>query len=202
MSGTLAILPMTTLSAFFLQANQVTPVDIWGAAKVVGLVLLWAIASAGSIEKVIGWITGGARRKEEALQTRIEAQEKAHQQDIHDLGEAIGQFVDKDAVEARFKALEGRQDAIGKQVQLQHNTWHEHQRDFDLLSGRVKQNERELHLLEPMPGRVTNLEAKFDTLNERITGIKEAVAEIKDTAKESKRDILEAINRKQEPTQK
>lgn len=182
---------MPHLLSLLLQ-NPTTPLDY---IQVLGIALAVLLGCASGINTVIAWFTGGVKAREAAVDARLATIEGKQKEDVRDLTSAIEQFIDKEAVETRFKSIESRQDAISKQVLNQHNIWHEHQREFDGLSSRVKQTERELLLLEPMPARVSNLEAKFDTLNERISGIKESLSEMKEGMKENKREILEAIRK-------
>lgn len=106
--------------------------------------------------------------------------------------------------EARFVELEEKLEALAKKDALlaaeqinQRNTIHEMIREREQLKGDVigqlRQLQKDVHLLEPVPGRVGTLEAKFLALDERISNIKEILGDLKEGQKENKREVLEAI---------
>lgn len=170
---------------------EATPhVDFMATLKVVGIVMLWIIASASSLEKIWLWFTGGARKKDEAINNRFEEVESA-----------IGQFVDKEALEKRFISIEGKQTMQGAEVVNQHNTLMEYERKRAELTGEfrssIAQLQKDGRALEPLPGQVADLKAKFEALTAQISDIKsgqrELKQELRDDMKNNKGEILEAI---------
>ena len=158
--------------------------------KVVGIVMLWIIASASSLEKIWLWFTGGSKKKEEAVNARFAELEAAN-----------GQFVDKEALEKRFVAIEDKQKMQGAEVVNQHNTLMEYERKRSELTGEfrgaITQLQKEGRALEPLPGQVADLKAKFEAITNQITDLKTGVRELKqemrDDMKNNKGEILEAI---------
>ena len=163
--------PALLFSAPLLQAGLHWPT--------LGTVLLWLLASAAALEKVYGWIFGGTGRR------------------LAQLEATVAQFTSREALEKRFADLENRHKIVAADVANQHNTLHEYERERERLKGvfdgAIKQLQKDMTALEPMPGRVANLEAKFDTLNERIGSLKEGQQEMKENMKDTKREILDAI---------
>ncbi len=99
--------------------------------------------------------------------------------------------------EARLADIEKRHALVAVEVANQYNTQHEYERERERLKGQfegwIKQLQKDVTALEPVPGKVFNLEAKFDTLNERITNLREGLGEVRETMKDNKKEIIDAI---------
>lgn len=173
-----------------LATIEATQVDFMATLKVIGIVMLWAIASAGSLEKIWLWFTGGSKRKEDALNNRLD-----------EMQAAIGQFVDKDALEKRFGAIDSKQQLHAAEQVNQHNTLMEYERKRTELSGEfragISQLQEKVHLLEAVPGRVDKLESKLDNLTNQIGDLKSGQRDLRNELREDMRsnkgEILEAI---------
>lgn len=120
---------------------------------------------------------------------------------VTELEQTNGQFVDREALEKRFSAIEDRQKLAASEMLNQHNTLHEYERERERLAGEFRSNisqlKKDVHALEAMPGRVTSLETKLDNLVTQISDLKEGQRTLKQELREDMRgnkgEILAAI---------
>lgn len=138
--------------------------------------------------------------RKESREDRL-AHEAAQNAKYKKLEDAIGQFVDRDALEKRFGDMEGKHKLVAAEVANQHNTLHEYERKRTELTGefrsRITTVEDKVHSLETMPGRVTSLETKLDNLVTQIGDLKQGQRDLKNELREdmkgNKGEILQAI---------
>ena len=153
-------------------------------------VLLFALALGGFAFGVWSWF----RRESREDRGKRDAATEAH---FAKLEKAQGAFVDEEVLEKRFATIESKHALVAVELINQRNTLHEAARADDRFKAetenQMKQLQRDAHLLQPVPGRVQNLEAKFDQLTERIATIRDGLTELRDGQKENKKEILDAI---------
>jgi len=120
---------------------------------------------------------------------------------LAELEASSGQFVDREALEKRFAGIEDKHKLTAAEVLNQHNTLHEYERARERLTGEfrsaIAQLQKDSRVMEPLPGQVADLKAKFEALSAQIGDIKTDMRanklELKEDMKNNKVDILTAI---------
>ena len=133
----------------------------------IGLELLVIVASnIGFIWAVVAWKT---KRSEDAAASKVK---------------------EKDEADAK---LEEKHKKLAMEVANQHNTILEAQRQFDKCKMESDAKHERIRLqvtaLEPLPGKVASLEAKFEVIGVQMASMKEDVREIKADIKSNSTEL-------------
>lgn len=152
---------------------QLLPAHHYDAATVlelVGVLLLFIISAATGLEKVYGWLTGGAKKKEAAVAERFATLEE--KQRLHSVEQL-------------------------NQHNTLHEYERERERLASGFRSEITALQKSVVALEAMPGRVNTLEAKLDNLTTQITDLKTGQHQLKQEMREdmrvNKNEVLDAI---------
>ncbi len=158
-----------------------------------GVLILWIISNAGSLEKIYSWLTAGARKKDEAIDKRFEDMAA----ELATLVQDAKVFVDADTLEKRFSGHDKKLELHGAALANQENINHENTRERERIKGEVMGQLQSIHkdmlLLEPMPNRVISLETKYESLKADMNRLQEGQQEIKSDMRANKQEIKEGM---------
>lgn len=133
----------------------------------IGLILAVLFGLRTDIYKLVGYLTGKTKAKEDALEERFKK-----------LEECVGQFVDKDALDLRFSKM-GKE--IGENEQKIKSNHDGTEGVINTMNGRINALEIDNRQLTLLPGQFNGLHTDHKLLAQKVDNITKSVDEVKDT---------------------